>query len=85
MLYRHGEPEMVVAAVEAITQLLSKGSSYEHKKLLDADVFLVALEFHDDGSQRQLSLKLLHCIVTHLSYAIILDDQLGRYLFSLFE
>ena len=76
---------MVVAAVEAIAQLLSKGGSYEHKKLLEADLFLVALQLHDEGSQRQLSLKLLHCIVMHLSYAIILDDQLARYLFSLFE
>ncbi|RDB26380.1 hypothetical protein Hypma_006519 [Hypsizygus marmoreus] len=84
-LIQDGIPELVIAAVEATTQLLSKGSSYEHQKLIDAEVFHVALELHSRPSQRQHSLKLLSSIISHLSYAIVQHEQLTRDLFTLFD
>jgi hypothetical protein len=76
-----------VAAVEATIQLLSKGSSFEHQQLVkaDPDVLTVALALHDRRSQRHHSLKLLQNIVTHLSYMLLLDEELAREMFSLFE
>jgi hypothetical protein len=85
ILTRYGNPALVVAAVDAITQLLSKGSFYEHKKLMEAEVFLVAIRLHRNPSQRQLSLKLLYSIVSHLSHALILDEGLAEELLALFE
>jgi hypothetical protein len=76
---------LVVAAVEAIYQLLSTGSSYEHTKLMEAGVFLVAIGLHQNPSQRQLSLRLLDGIIPHLGYVIIIDEGLAETLFSLFE
>ena len=74
-----------MAAIEATTQLLAKGSSFERKKLLDADVFSVALKLYDRRSQREQSLKLLHAIVLHLSPEILNDDNLAIEMISLFE
>ena len=82
---RNGDPDIVVAAIEATTQLLAKGSSFERKKLLDADVFPVALKLYDRRSQREQSLKLLHAIVLHLSHDILNDDNLAIEMISLFE
>jgi hypothetical protein len=82
---RNGDIDIVVAAIEATTQLLAKGSSYERKKLLDADVFPVALKLYDRRSQREQSLKLLHAIVLHLSHEILNDDNLAIEMISLFE
>ena len=82
---RNGNPEIVVAAIEAATQLLAKGSFFERKKLLDADIFLVALKLYDRRSQREQSLKLLHAIVLHLSPEILNDDDLAIEMISLFE
>jgi hypothetical protein len=82
---RHGEPALAVAAVDAVTQLLSKGSSYEHKKLMEADVFLVAIKLHQNPSQRPLSLKLLYSIIPCLSHVIILNSGPAEELLSLFE
>ena len=83
---RNGDPDiLVVAAIEATTQLLAKGSSLERKKLLDADVFPVALKLYDRRSQREQSLKLLHAIVLHLSHEILNDGNLAIQMISLFE
>jgi hypothetical protein len=82
---RNGGPDIVVAAIEATTRLLAKGSYFERKKLLDAKVFLVALKLHNRGSQREQSLKLLHSIVLHLGYEILNDDNLAIEMLSLFE
>lgn len=82
---RNGDPDIVVAAIGATTLLLAKGSSFEREKLLDADVFSVALKLYDRRSQREQSLKLLHAIVLHLSYEIINDDNLAIEMLSLFE
>lgn len=82
---RRGDPILAEAAVEAIIQLLSKGSSYEHKKLMDSQVFQMAMRLHQDPLQRQFSLKLLHSIIPHLSHTIVLVDDLAEHLFSLFE
>jgi hypothetical protein len=82
---RNGDPDIVVAAIEATTQLLAKGSSFERKKLLDANVFPVALKLYDRRSQREQSLKLLHAIVLHLSHEILNDDNLAIDMISLFE
>jgi hypothetical protein len=82
---RNGDTDIVVAAIEATTQLLAKGSSFERKKLLDADVFPVALKLYDRRSQREQSLKLLHAIVLHLSHEILNDDNLAIEMISLFE
>lgn len=71
--------------MDAITQLLSKGSSYEHRKLMEAEVFLVAMRLHQNPSQRLVSLKMLYSIIPHLSHAIILNEVLAEDLFSLFE
>lgn len=78
---------MGIAAIEATTQLLAKGSSFDHQQLVKAnpDVLTVALRLHNRRSQRQHSLKLLHSIVMHLSYVLLLDDELAREMFSLFE
>jgi hypothetical protein len=82
---RNGDPDIVVAAIEATTLLLAKGSSLERNKLLDANVFSVALTLHNRRSQREQSLKLLHAIVLHLSYEIINDNGLAIEMLSLFE
>jgi hypothetical protein len=74
-----------VAAVDAIIQLLIKGKLDEHRKLMDAEVFSVAIKLHQNPSRRQLSLKLLYSIITHLSHAIILNDTLVEKLLTLFE
>ena len=85
MVVRNGDPDIVVAAIEATTQVLAKGSFFERKKLLDADVFPVALKLYDRRSQREQSLKLLHAIVLHLSPEILNDDNLAIEMISLFE
>lgn len=74
-----------MAAIEATTQLLEKGSSLERKKLFEAQVFSVALELYDRRSQREQSLKLLYAIVSNLSYEILNDDRLAIEMLSLFE
>ena len=82
---RHGEPDISVAAIEATTQLIEKGSPFERQKLFKADVFSLALKLHNQRSQRQYSLKLLRAIVSHLSDAILNHDDLAREMISLFE
>jgi hypothetical protein len=82
---RNGDPLIVVAAIEATTQVLMKGSALELKKLLDADVFIVALKLHDRRSHREHSLKLLYAIVSNLSYEILHDENLAIEMISLFE
>ena len=52
---------------------------------MEAEVFIVAIRLHQKPSERKLSLKLLCCIIPHLSYTIILDEGLAEELFSLFE
>ena len=73
-----------MAAVEATTQVLAKGSAFELKKLLDAGVFIAALELHDRRSHREHSLKLLYAIVSNLSYEILHDENLAIEMLSLF-
>ena len=82
---RNGGPDIVVAAIEATTRLLAKGNAFELKKFLDANVFGVALALHDRRSQREQSLKLLHAVVSHLSYEILNDDDLAIEMIYLFE
>lgn len=86
MIIRNGK-DVAIAAVEATIQLLAKGGSFEHQQLVKAnpDILTVALRLHDRRSQRQHSLKLLHSIVLHLSYQLLLDEELAREMFSLFE
>jgi hypothetical protein len=85
ILSRHGEETLVEAAVAAITQVLAKGGSHEHHKLMEADVFSVAMDLHGSPKQRPLGLKMLHGIVMHLGHAIILDSHTASRLLSLFE
>ena len=82
---RNGNPEIVAAAIEATTQLLVEGSPCERKKLLDADVFNVALKLHDRRSQPEQSLKLLYAIISNLSYEILNDEKPPIKMLSLFE
>jgi len=82
---RNREPALVVAAVNAITQLLSKGGLYEHQKLLDGGIFAIALNLHKEPQQRELGLTLLYSVIPHLSHAIILKAGNAETLFSLFE
>ena len=82
---RKGEPDISAAAIEATIQLLAKGGSFEHQKLLNADVFSVAWELHDRRSQRQLSLELLRAVVSHLSYLLLTYEDLATEMCSLFE
>lgn len=79
--------DMDIAAVEAISQVLAKGSASEHHCLVQArpDVLTVALNLHDQPSKRQHSLKLLNNLVTHLSYLLLRNEEQARELFSLFE
>lgn len=84
ILIRQGNSALVAPAVDAITELLSKGSDYEHRKLLEAGIFNVALTFHQIPSQRDLSLKLLYYIISHLSHVIILKEGLAKQLLDLF-
>jgi hypothetical protein len=74
-----------MAAIEATIQLLAKGSSFDRKKLIDAEIFPVALELHDRRSQREHSLKLLHAIILHLSYEILNNQIHAIEMLSLFE
>ena len=78
---------MGIAAVEATIQVLAKGGSFEHERLVNAnpDVLTSALRLHNNQSQRQQSLKLLRSIVMHLSYILFLHEESARALFSLFE
>ena len=85
ILTRHGDPVLVAAAVDAITELLSKGGDYEHQKLMEAEIFHVTLKLYQNPSQRQLSLKLLYNIIAHLSHAIILNEGLAKELLDFFE
>ena len=82
---RGGEPLLVEAAVDAVTDLLCNGSPSEHQKLMQSEVFPLALDLHQTGSQRRLSLKLLHGIIRHLSHGIISDEELTKRLLYLFE
>ena len=82
---RGGHPSLAAAAIDAVTQLLSKGSSQEHVRLWNADIFLTAVRLYENPSQRQLSLKLLGGIIRHLCYTIILNKEFAEWLFSLFE
>lgn len=75
----------MAAAVEAITQLMSKGSSFEHQKLMDANIFSIAVQLHEDPSRRHHTCKLLSAIISHLGHVIVLDERLTRDLFSLFK
>ena len=85
ILIRHGNPALVAPAVDAITELLSKGRDYERRKPMEAGIFNVALTFHQIPSHRDLSLKLLYNIITHLSHVIILKEGLAKQLLDLFE
>ena len=82
---RNGDPNIAVAAVEATTQLLVEGSSYELGQLFYADVFSVALTLHNRRSQREQSVKLLCAIVSNLSCEIINDERQAIQMISLFE
>lgn len=84
ILTRHGKPALIAPAVGAITELLSKGGESEHRKLMEAEIFNVALTFHQNPSQRDLSLKLLYDIISHLCNAIILHEGLAKQLLDLF-
>lgn len=83
--HRHGKPVLMAAAVEATTQLMSKGSSFEHQKLMDADIFSIAVQLHDGPLSRHQTFKLLSAIISHLGHVIVLDERLTRDLFSLFK
>lgn len=85
ILIRHGNPVLVTPAVDAIIELLSKGGDYEHRKLMEAGIFNVTLRFHQNPSHRDLSLKLLYDIISHLTHVIILKQGLAKQLLDLFE
>jgi hypothetical protein len=86
LINRNGK-DVSGAAVEATVQLLAKGSSLEHQKLVNAnpDILTVALKFHSRGSRREHSVNLLCAIVTHLTHMLLLHEELARKMFSLFE
>ncbi len=85
ILTRHGNPDLIAPAVSAIAELLSKGGESEHRKLMEAEIFHVALAFHQNPSRRDLSLKLLYDIISHLCHAIIIKEGLAKELLDLFE
>ena len=86
ILTRHGNnPVLIAPAVSAVAELLSKGGESEHRKLMEAEIFHVALAFHQNPSRRDLSLKLLYDIISHLSHAIIIQEGLAKELLDLFE
>ena len=85
ILTRHSDPVLVAPAVDAITELLSEGGDYEHRKLMEADIFNVTLRLHQHPSQRDFSLKLLYDIITHLSHVIVRKEGLTKQLLDLFE
>ena len=57
----------------------------ERQKLMEAEIFVIALRFHEQRSDRELSVKLLDSIIRNLSYTIIDDEQLLERLLYLFE
>lgn len=81
---RYGHSSLVAAAIDAVNQLLSKGGSYEHTRLWDADMLPIVMQVYGNPSQRQLSLKLLYNIIPHLSHKIVLNEVYAEWLFSLF-
>ena len=85
ILTRHGNSALIAPAVDAITELLSRGGESEHRKLMEAEIFNVTLSFHQNPSHRDLSLKLLYDIISHLCNAIILNEGLAKQLLDLFE
>ncbi|KAF8337678.1 armadillo-type protein [Amanita rubescens] len=84
-IVEHGNPVLIAPAVSAITELLSKGGESEHRKLMEAEIFHVALAFHQNPSRRDLSLKLLYDIISHLCHAIIIKEGLAEELLDLFD
>lgn len=85
MVVRHDRPDVAVAAIKATTEVLTKGSSSEHQKLLQANVFPVALNLHKQQPRLEHLLNLLYAIIKHLSYKLLTDPDLARKMFFLFE
>jgi hypothetical protein len=52
---------------------------------MEAEIFDVALRLHQNPSQRDLALKLLHNIIPRLSHVIVLKEGLVKQLLDLFE
>jgi hypothetical protein len=82
---RTGEPCLSEAAADAVTHLVSEGSPTERQALIEAGIFTVAVNLYNAGSERRLSLKLLHIIIQHLIHLIIIDEQSTIELLCLFE
>lgn len=76
---------MVVAAIDAVIDVVSRGTSFERAKLIEADVFEVAVELYESGLCTSHSLKLLDCLVKHSSQAIAEDEKSVETLLGLFE
>jgi hypothetical protein len=73
------------AAITALTQLLSKGGSYEHQKLLDANIFIISLNLLEAPSRRQQGLTMLYNIIPHTAHTIVQRETDAEKLISLFE
>ena len=82
---RNRKPALVIAAVKAVIDLLTKGGLYEHQKLLDGGIFAIALNLHAEPQHREQGLTLLSSVLPPLSHGIILKVGDAEKLFSLFE
>jgi hypothetical protein len=76
---------LIEAAVTAVIRVLDKGSMIDREKLMQANVFGVALNIHKTGSDPRISSKLLSNIVSTLNHLIILDEGSFEEVLSLFE
>jgi exosome complex RNA-binding protein Rrp42 (RNase PH superfamily) len=83
--FRHGDPKLIEAAVTAVIRVLDKGSMVDREKLMQANVFGVALNIHKAGSDPKISSKLLSSVVSTLNHLIILDEVSFEEVLGLFE
>ena len=83
--FRHGDPKLIEAAVTAVIRVLDKGSMVDREKLMQANVFGVALNIHKTGLDLKISSKLLSSIIFNLNHLIILDEASFEEVLNLFE
>ncbi|KDR76392.1 hypothetical protein GALMADRAFT_140093 [Galerina marginata CBS 339.88] len=82
---RHDNLALATSAVDATIDLISRGGSSAHQKLMEADVFAAALQLRLNPARDKASVKLLLSILDQLSGDILLGGQRSVSLVLLFD